>query len=57
MREIDWKHMMERLDELARWLDAMEKLTHEPGMKRKHKERAKAVREAVALLEDYHDQV
>ena len=57
MREIDRKRMMTTLDELARWLDAMEKLTHEPGMKRKHKERAKAVREAVALLEAHHDQV
>ena len=57
MRGIDRKRMMDQLDELARWLDAMEKLTHEPGMKRKHRERARAVKEAVALLEAYHDQV
>ena len=52
MREIDRKRMMQELEELARWLDVMATMTRDAEMRRKHKARAKAVREALKELED-----
>ena len=55
MRDCDRKKMMKTLEDLAKWLAVMATMTRDAEMKKKHKERAKAVDTAITILEETHE--